>query len=291
VPLAFGEPDALPVALVPAKTGAIALWRGGDRSADAESRALHATHLTPKGIDRAMYGRIVAMNGYAAASNGSELLVTEPTSAIKEAAMGSDGAHWIYFGQYNEPLHVVRTALDGSQREETTFENHYNYPHLACAAGACLLMWSNDQGELWSALLRADRPLASAHAERFVTSGPVQHAAIGAAPGAFIIVTARMDGSARAAIVSARSGAVERELTVAVFRPRYVPYAHAGGGADGFEVAFEGTPMQAYRVGFDGSVRPLGAIGTGSPRGIVRNGGRGYVLYDRRGDVFATITE
>ena len=77
LPLSFGEPDALPVALVPAKEGAVALWRGGETSVDAASRALHATHLTPNGVDPAMYGRIVAMNGYAAASNGREMLVAE----------------------------------------------------------------------------------------------------------------------------------------------------------------------------------------------------------------------
>ena len=219
----------------------------------------------------------------------------------------SDGTHWLYFGEFTSSMppgvitssmqigrtsstRIMRTALDGSQREEAKFDAPYGWQSLQCGNGACLVVWPAN-GELWGALLRADRPLASARAQRFAAGKPVQYGVVAAARNTFLIVTGRTDGSVRAAIVSAKTGAVEREATVAVF-PRGNPWsAHAGGGADGFEVVFEGSPMEAYRVGLDGSVRALGPIGDGSPIGVVRNDGQGYVFYQRRGDVFATITE
>src|SRR5205823_6557749 len=159
---------------------------------------LHATHLTPNGVDPAMYGQIVAMSGYAAASNGREMLVAESTDTatamttdgrplrsvpIPAPPAASDGTHWLYFGEFTSSVppgeftssmqigrtsstRIMRTALDGSQREEAKFDAPYGWQSLQCGNGACLMVWPAN-GELWGALLRADRPLASARAQRF----------------------------------------------------------------------------------------------------------------------------
>jgi hypothetical protein len=85
-------------------------------------------------------------------------------------------------------------------------------------------------------------------------------------------------------------------MTLATYEPGRTPYLCAGGGADGLEVVLnvsklEGPKMEAYRIDRSGNVRALGTVGDGTARGIVRSGGRGYVMYDRDRKLFATITE
>jgi len=308
LPLSVGEPEPIHVALVRTQDGAIAFWRGLN-GFGPESAALRGTRLTPDGADPSMRGRVVSPHGYAVASTGRELLVLDAPDAaavmttdgrplrsfpLRGDAAASDGVHWIVHRDVpaEKTLHIARTALDGSQREETAFDTGAaRLAGVECGDGACLAVWITFPGEVWAVLLRADRPLASAQARRIGIGAMDLQGAVGAGAGAFVVATSMQNGSVRASIVSAASGDVEHEAVLATYEPGRTPYLCAGGGADGFEVVLNAWPMEAYRIDRGGTVRPLGTIGAGSARYVVRSGGRGYVVYDRERKLFATITE
>ena len=303
--LSVGQPGTFIDNVVPANDGAIVFWRRSDIVRQEEA-AMRATRLTSRGADASMVGRIISPTCYAVASTGRELLCLESSGSARvmtpegqplrsfpargDAAV-SDGAHWITYEIMKNPMRVVRTALDGSQAEETSFDHQSAWPMLQCADGACLLAWITSDGELWRVLLRGDRPLASARPQRLTAGAMWQEGAVGAAPHAFLVAASMSDGDVRAFILSAADGAVTGEITVARFAAGSTPFLAAGGGDDGFELLLFRIKMEAYRIGTGGDVHPLGVVAEGSSGRVVRSGGRGYVAYERDRHVFAVVTE
>ncbi len=283
IPVSFGVQELQAEGLSRDGNGSIlAIWRGGH--ADPEVGFV-ASRLLASGVDPSFRARPVEQN----------------TATIAEWS-GSDGVHRVTLDTSpNKQLRITRTSLNGSGREEVSLPTTItNRSSIQCNKRGCLVVWTDfvekSPGKTlfptWALLVPRNGPLRSSPKIRIASdTGFNNFPMAGAASDGFIVQYSNEKGEVRAATLATARLRVTHDILLSRSESQ-APFGVAGGGDDGFEIVINAWPaMQAYRIDAAGTVRKLGAIGNGDARFVVRSGGRGYVLYERDHDVFATITE
>lgn len=294
--LTFGQPGVEVEGLLATKNGVIAFWRGGRLNSDVP---LTATTIESGRVTR----HVVSQKSWPiAAKTESRLLIAEGLSAHVTTIAGrpvstfalpspsavSDGKHWLFV---LSPARLVRTSLDGSAREERSFDPQFGAPWSgACNEHGCLFASLENDGRLRTMVLPSDQPLSAAEwrtTNVIVASPGVQ---VGGGPNGYLIAYLAHDRATRAALIDAR-GNVMKDVLIEPADGLLTRFVRAGGGADGFEVVTFLNYTNAYHVGMDGSVRPLGRIERCDPQDAIRGNAHGYILCRDDRNLVAVMTE